>query len=52
MIHEKYKIDFEQGTSVLHRLTKEGNNKVIFLIHGYFEDSKIFYSKSGKGFGP
>ncbi len=52
MIHEKYKIDFEQGTSVLHRLTKEGNDKVIFLIHGYFEDGKIFYSKSGKGFAP
>lgn len=52
MIHEKYKIDFEQGTSVLHRLTKDGNNKAILLVHGYFEDGKIFYSNSGKGFAP
>lgn len=52
MIQEKYSIEFEQGTSALHRFTKDGNDKVIFLMHGYFEDGKIFYSKSGKGFAP
>jgi len=52
MNHEKYDIKFPQGTSVLHRLTKEGNKKVLFLVHGYFEDGKIFYSNSGKGFAP
>ena len=52
MIYTKYDIDFPQGTSALHRFTKEGNDKVIFLLHGYFEDGKIFYTLKGKGFAP
>jgi len=50
---EKIEISFPIGTSVLHRFYKEkGSRKVIFLIHGYFENGKIFYSDSGKGLAP
>ncbi|MCB9195128.1 MAG: alpha/beta fold hydrolase [Flavobacteriales bacterium] len=52
MEHSIYEINIDGGTSALHRFTREGNNKVIFLVHGYFEDSRIFYSNSGKGFAP
>ncbi len=52
MKHEEYELDLLSGRSILHRIYKKGNQKVIFLVHGYFEDSRIFYSTSGKGFAP
>lgn len=52
MKHEEYDIDLSSGKSIIHRIYNEGNQKVIFLVHGYFEDSRIFYSASGKGFAP
>jgi len=37
----------------MHRFTpKEGNGIPVLLIHGSIEDSRIFYSASGKGFAP
>jgi pimeloyl-ACP methyl ester carboxylesterase len=49
--HTKHNIQFSQGTSVLHRICKsESSEKVIFLMHGYFEDGHIFYTDKGKGF--
>lgn len=52
MNHEEYEIDLLSGKTTLHRIHKKGNDKVVFLVHGYFEDSRIFYSNSGKGFAP
>ncbi len=53
MQKERIEITFPIGTSVLHRFySQKGTRKVIFLIHGYFENGKIFYSDSGKGFAP
>jgi pimeloyl-ACP methyl ester carboxylesterase len=52
MKHEVFELDFLSGKTALHRIYKQGNDKVLFLVHGYFEDSKIFYSSSGKGFAP
>lgn len=52
MKHEVIEMDFGSNKSALHRIWEPGNNKVIFLVHGYFEDSRIFYSASGKGFAP
>jgi len=45
-------LEFPQGTSVMHRFKTERSTTPIFLLHGYFEDGKIFYSKSLKGFAP
>lgn len=52
MKHEEFDLELLSGKSTLHRIYKPGNKKVIFLVHGYFEDSRIFYSASGKGFAP
>lgn len=50
--HSSEAITFPQGTSVMHRIRTEKSTTPIFLLHGYFEDSKIFYSKSMKGLAP
>lgn len=52
MKHEEIELELKSGKTTLHRIYKTGNKKVIFLVHGYFEDSRIFYSASGKGFAP
>lgn len=52
MEHEEFEIQLESGKSTLHRIHEKGNDKVLFLVHGYFEDSRIFYSTSGKGLAP
>lgn len=52
MKHEEFEIELSSGKTTLHRYHEKGNKEVVFLVHGYFEDSKIFYSSSGKGFAP
>lgn len=52
MHYKSYDIDFTQGKSKIHRFYKNEGDTPIFLIHGYFEDGRIFFTKKGKGFAP
>ena len=52
MQYKSYDIKFDQGTSKVHRFYNEKGNTPIFLIHGYFEDGRIFFTKKGKGLAP
>ena len=52
MEYESYDIKFNQGTSKIHRFYNKTGGPPIFLIHGYFEDGRIFFTKKGKGFAP
>ena len=52
MEYESYDIKFNQGTSKVHRFYTKKGGSPIFLIHGYFEDGRIFFTKKGKGFAP
>lgn len=52
MKYESYDINFNQGTSKVHRFCTIKGGSPIFLIHGYFEDGRIFFTKKGKGFAP
>lgn len=42
----------ETDTLCLHRFYSKSAGSPVFMVHGAIEDGKIFYSKSGKGFGP
>lgn len=42
----------EKDTLCLHRFYGDNPGTPVFMVHGAIEDGKIFYSKSGKGFGP
>ncbi|MCT4580196.1 MAG: alpha/beta hydrolase [Flavobacteriales bacterium] len=52
--HEKYFLKItENDTICLHRFyTQKENNNPVFMLHGAMENSKIFHSKSQKGFAP
>lgn len=52
MNYETFDIKFDQGISKLHRFSNESKGIPVLLIHGYFEDGRIFYSKNKKGFAP
>lgn len=52
MNYSSYDIKFEQGSSKMHRFNNTENGIPIFLLHGFFEDGRIFYSKKGKGLAP
>ena len=52
MVYESYDIKFNQGTSKVHRFYTKKGGTPIFLIHGYFEDGRIFFTKKGKGLAP
>lgn len=41
-----------KDTICLHRFYKSSSGSPVLMIHGAIEDGKIFYSNSGKGFGP
>lgn len=45
-------IPFDGGKLHLKRITKNEQGKPVFLLHGSIENSKIFYSKSLKGYAP
>lgn len=52
--HEKYFFEITKTDTIcLHRFyTKKGNTPPVFMLHGAMENSKIFHSKSKKGFAP
>ncbi len=46
-------LDFRDGVSAaVHRFVQSGEGIPVLLIHGSIEDSRIFYSKNGKGLAP
>lgn len=50
---ESYAIPLAEGmASAMHRFGCNVSDKPILLIHGSIEDSRIFHSRSGKGFAP
>lgn len=51
--HEKHFLKVtENDTICLHRFYSQKGNTPIFMLHGAMENSKIFHSKSKKGFAP
>jgi len=51
--HEKYFLNItEKDTICLHRFYTKIGSTPIFMLHGAMENSKIFHSKSKKGFAP
>jgi pimeloyl-ACP methyl ester carboxylesterase len=49
---KRYEVQAGKYTAHLTRLGKNEGGEVVVLFHGYFEDGRIFYSQSGKGFAP
>lgn len=53
LTYEKHIVEVSPQDSIcLHRFYSKNHGTPVFMIHGAIEDGKIFYSKSGKGFGP
>lgn len=53
MIPETHDLEVQPGIfSAVHRFKTSQSRIPVLLIHGSMESSKIFYSKSGKGFAP
>jgi predicted alpha/beta hydrolase len=53
MHRETIQLEIAPGiTSAVHRFKTEESKIPVLLIHGSMESSRIFYSKSGKGFAP
>ncbi len=52
MLYETHDIRFDQGISKLHRFRTTRGGTPVLLVHGYFEDGRIWFTKSGKGFAP
>ena len=51
--HEKYFLNVtNQDTICLHRFFTQPAANPVFMLHGAMENSKIFHSKSKKGFAP
>ena len=52
MEYSSFHIDLGPYTSCVHRFGDVNNAPCVILIHGSIENSRVFYSKSGKGFAP
>lgn len=53
MTYEKHYIQVTPEHQIcLHRFYSQPGGNPVYMLHGAIENGKIFYSKSGKGFGP
>jgi predicted alpha/beta hydrolase len=52
MIYDKFDVDLGDYHCKVHHFGKDNTKPCVILIHGSIENSRIFYSKSGKGFAP
>lgn len=53
MTYEKHYIQVSPEHKIcLHRFYSQPEGTPVYMLHGAIENGKIFYSKSGKGFGP
>ena len=51
--HQKYFLKItDKETICLHRFFINSESTPVFMLHGAMENSKIFHSKSKKGFAP